>query len=194
VLFISGGKWTTYREMAQDLVDRALSLPGAPVADKNPKEKVTILPCNTLNIGLHGRRGFTSNLPIRLAQEFGVSKSVAQHLSQRYGGLADHVLRIARDEKGPSHLADLGQPLVAGHGYLRAEVVYAARHEWAVHAEDVIARRMRLAFLNKCDAQRAVQPIVDLMGKELNWNAARRKQEVHRCLAFLDHFGGPAPK
>ena len=113
---------------------------------------------------------------------------MASQLVQRYGGHAADVLRIAQ----ASSAADaLGQPLVSGHAYLRAEVVYAARCEWALRAEDVLARRLRLAFLNKNDALRAVQPVVDIMAKELGWSEARRREEVRRCREFLDTFGGP---
>lgn len=206
VVFISGGKWTTYREMAQDLVDKLLavtpSLLGnvgaqADAADREIEQAqsaVKIQPCSTLDIALHGKQGFSTNLPIRLSQEFGLSKSVAQQLATRYGGNARQVCVLARDEKGPPHMADLGQPLVPGHGYLRAEVVYAARNEWALRAEDVVARRLRLAFVNKSDAQRAVRPIVDLMAKELKWNAARCQREVELCETFLEHFGGPVER
>lgn len=186
VVFISGGKWTTYREMAQDLVDRVLQ-----VADVSAAS-----PCSTLDIPLNGREGYTSNLPIRLAQEYGVPRGLAAQLTQRYGGHAHEVLKIALDPRPPSGHApgSLLQPLVPGHAYIRAEVVYAARHEWALRAEDVLARRLRLAFLNKSDAARAVPAIVDIMAVELRWSAARKQEETARCVKFLEHFGGSAPR
>lgn len=61
VTFISGGKWTTYREMAQDLIDKILTLE---TLDENTKNNLK--QCNTLDIGLNGKDGFSNNLTLRL--------------------------------------------------------------------------------------------------------------------------------
>jgi glycerol-3-phosphate dehydrogenase len=52
--------------------------------------------------------------------------------------------------------------LLPGQPYLEAEVIYAARHEWAVTADDILARRTRLAFLDK-EASIAAIPKVDMI-------------------------------
>ena len=88
----------------------------------------------------------------------------------------------------------LGDFMLSGHPYVKAEVVYAVRYEWARRAEDIIARRTRLAFLNKVDAINAIPIVVDLMGEELNWSTSRKKEEINRCTEFMTHFGGPVPK
>jgi glycerol-3-phosphate dehydrogenase len=51
---------------------------------------------------------------------------------------------------------------------IEAEVRYAVRHEYALTATDVIARRIRLSFLNAQAAAEALPRIVDIMAKELN--------------------------
>lgn len=56
----------------------------------------------------------------------------------------------------------------------------------APQAEDVIARRTRLAFLDSNAAREALPAVVDLMGDHLKWGSRRRKQEIKECLAFLD--------
>ena len=57
-------------------------------------------------------------------------------------------------------------------------MVYAARYEWAVQADDMIARRTRLAFLNKDKAIAAIPRVVELMAKELKWDVAKQKSET----------------
>lgn len=47
--------------------------------------------------------------------------------------------------------------------------------EYACTAVDVIARRLRLAFLNTYAAYEALDKVVDIMGKELNWSTAEKK-------------------
>jgi glycerol-3-phosphate dehydrogenase len=73
------------------------------------------------------------------------------------------------------------------------QVIYAARHEWALYADDIIARRTRLAFLNKNAALQAIPRVVDLMAGELGWDEDRQREETRRCLEYMRHFGGPTP-
>ena len=74
-----------------------------------------------------------------------------------------------------------------------AYVLITNRYDWAVHAEDFIARRTRLPFLNKAAATEAVPIVVKLMAKELKWDRRRQKEEENRCYEFLKSFGGPQP-
>jgi glycerol-3-phosphate dehydrogenase len=92
---------------------------------------------------------------IRLIQEYGVSPSIAARLSRAYGGRAYDVCHIARDEMGTGH--GRGERLVRSLPIIEAEVVFAARHDWAQHANDFIARRCRAAFLDKDAASSMVE-------------------------------------
>ena len=79
-----------------------------------------------------------------------MSNFLSVRLSKAYGGRARDVLEINRNET-------LKQgKIIPGMPYLDAEVIYAARYEWAVRADDIIARRTRLAFLNKDAALAAI--------------------------------------
>ena len=62
-----------------------------------------------------------------------------------------------------------------------------------VYIDDVIARRTRLAFLNKEAAIKAIPKVVNLMGNELKWDPEKRKQESKKCIEYLHHFGGKIP-
>jgi len=181
-IFIAGGKWTTYREMAEDAIDKVIEVAKL--------EKIFTKKCSTLTTPLIGLKGYSSNLHIRLIQEYGIASSVAKRLSKAYGGRAHEVLRIAKEELG---MIGRGDRLVPGYPYIEAEVIYAVRHEWALTADDIIARRTRLAFLNKEAAIRAIPKVVNLMGKELGWNDSRRNEESKTCLEYLKQFGGTIP-
>jgi len=180
VVFISGGKWTTYREMAEDVIDKAVE-----VGRLKPSRS-----CSTLTKKLHGSDGYSSNLSIQLIQEFGVARSVAERLASAYGGRAREVCMIARNELGGNAK---GTRLVEGYPVIEAEVVYGARYEWAQHADDIIARRTRLAFLNKEAALLAIRRVVQLMAIELGWDESRQRMESRRCVEYLRHFGGQKP-
>lgn len=178
-IMVGGGKWTTYREMAEDAVDKALQVLGRPP-----------IPCTTRSIGLLGRQGYSEMLPFQLIQRFNVSLPIASRLAKAYGGKAEDVLNT-KDRISGGHCRRV---LVDGYPYLEAEVVYAARCEYAQHAEDIIARRTRLAFLNKEAAVAAVPRVVQLMAGELCWDEEQQQREGRQCLEFLDHFGGPTPR
>mmetsp|Transcript_8099 Transcript_8099/g.12105 ORF Transcript_8099/g.12105 Transcript_8099/m.12105 type:complete len:334 (+) Transcript_8099:130-1131(+) len=208
MIFVSGGKWTTYREMAEDAIDKVLEV--------TPSIPKGVGKCRTLEVDLVGLEGYDSNLAIRLIQAYGVSEAVANHLAVTYGGRADDVLSLDmssfRNASNNNNAKSNGNGQKNGNEYvsalflssgprllhpdfpyLEAEIVFAARHDWAVRAEDVIARRTRLAFLNKHAAIQVIPRVVELMGKELNWSAERKQQEVDSCLLFLRHFGGSKP-
>lgn len=119
-----------------------------------------------------------------------LSYDVALHLSNSYGGRADDVCRIARE--GLTEY-DRVKKISPGYPYLEAEVTYCARYEWARRADDILARRTRLAFLNKDAAVAAIPKVVKLLGDELKWNEAQRAQEEITCFEYLQYFGGPKP-
>lgn len=159
----------------------------------------TLSPCRTLSTHLVGFDGYSVNLPIRLVQDYGISIGVARHLVDSYAGRAEEVLSIAKELAGHGtgdsmhrHAGrhDLEVFLAPGFPIIEAEVVFAARFDWAVRAEDFLARRTRLAFLNKDAAIVAIPRVVQLMGEELHWTPERQQEEVFSCLQFMRHFGG----
>jgi len=167
----AGGKFTTYRLMARDVVDAAVadfdrSVPGS-VTDQVP---------------LLGADGLAAVQPAagRLAEDYGVPRAAVEHLLGRYGTLAVEVLEEIRAD------ASLGRPLAEGHPYLRAEVAYAVSHEGALHVEDVLMRRMRL-FIEAADGGAAVAAeVAALMGRQLGWSRRRRAAEARRYRDLLE--------
>lgn len=164
--------------MAQDSIDKIIEV-GALKGTAG---------CRTLTTPLVGYHGYSANLHIQLIQEFGIAASVAHRLAKAYGGRARDVLEISRDELGEQ---GRGGRLIPGLPYLEAEVIYAARFEWAMQADDILARRTRLAFLNKDAALAAIPRVVELMGKELGWSSMRKQAERARSIEYMRHFGGP---
>lgn len=182
---ITGGKWTTYRSMAEDAVD---------VAIKSGK----LSPTNgsvTKNLQLVGGEGWDPASFTVLAQQYirmkkshggkvvpGVmDTAAAKHLSHAYGTLAQRVATIAQNE-------NLGKRLAHGYPFLEAEVAYCARNEYCESAIDFIARRSRLAFLDTDAASRALPRIIDILAIEHNWDKSRRKQELQQAKDFLETF------
>jgi len=77
VFFVVGGKWTTYRSVAEDAINRVLEMTNIPTSS----------PSRTLTMPLIGAEGYTNTLSLKLAQRFGISESCAQHLARTYVSL-----------------------------------------------------------------------------------------------------------
>jgi glycerol-3-phosphate dehydrogenase len=142
---IAGGKWTTYRRMAQDAIDAAVEAGGLDAPQ----------PSATLNLELVGAERLDPTGAGAL-QERGFDADVAAHLHAAYGDRAGRVADIAE-------ASDLRDRLVEGHPFIEAEVVYARRHELALDAHDVLDRRTRLRFLDAAAAETATPRVEALL-------------------------------
>lgn len=173
LLTIVGGKWTTYRKMAEEVVDEAVH-----IAHLKPLNK-----SKTKNLKLVGARLFDANLSNVLVKKYGLENDIALHLARSYGDHAHLVLGL----ENASHRSRL----VEGFPYIEAEVIYGVTNEYALHATDIIARRTRLAFLDNRASLLALPKIIDLMAKKLSWNDDKKHAEQNLCSAFLKTMTPP---
>ncbi|HEX7340942.1 MAG TPA: FAD-dependent oxidoreductase [Rhodanobacteraceae bacterium] len=141
---IAGGKWTTYRLMAEEAVDRVIATVGLTVRGA----------CRTRTLPLVGAEGYRAQLADALAAQYSLDADIATHLAHAYGDRAWSLLDAAQ--------ADGTRRLVAGHPYIEAEVTWARDEEMALSADDVLARRLRLAFIDAA-ATTAVRPRVEAL-------------------------------
>ena len=162
VVTITGGKLTTYREMAADTVDDVVDLLGPldhPVS----------------------RRSLTRKLRLRGAKGYEDERARDEALAERYGGEAAEVRALVADD--PS----LGEPLVAGLPYRKAEAVYAARHEMARTLDDVLTRRTRARLLARDASAEAAPEVAALLAAELGWDEGEQQRQVAGYQASIEH-------
>jgi glycerol-3-phosphate dehydrogenase len=107
------------------------------------------------------------------------------HLISRHGSEAPQIIALCR------HDASLAEPLVPGLPYLRAEAIYAARHEMAHTLSDVLARRTRAAILDREATAAAASAVVDLVGPELGWDDAEGVRQLAALAADIDTEARP---
>jgi glycerol-3-phosphate dehydrogenase len=157
LITVCGGKWTTYRHMAEDCVDQAATLAQLP-------EK----PCRTHNLHIHGF--------VDPAKEDPVKEDPSKELPSLavYGSDAQEICQLIASD------ATLGEPLHGALPYIKAEVVWAARHEMARTVEDVLARRTRALFLNARAALAMAPAVAALMAAELGWDDATCEKQLTR--------------
>ncbi|KAF7547298.1 hypothetical protein G7046_g9048 [Stylonectria norvegica] len=202
LLTCAGGKWTTYRQMAEDCVDAAVNeftLQPKAVTDAPRVSGTEIIDdgatldgsCQTHTVRLVGAHGFSKTLFIPLIQRFGVETEVAKHLTESYGDRAWSVAALCKltDQRFPAR----GERISQLYPFVDGEIRYAVRHEYAQTAVDVLARRTRLAFLNAQAALEALPKVIDIMAEELSWDKKRQEVEWKDTVAFLESMGLPQP-
>ncbi|HEX8428467.1 glycerol-3-phosphate dehydrogenase/oxidase [Hymenobacter sp.] len=145
LITITGGKWTTYRRMGQDTVDKAIALGKLPAAESE-----------------------TAHQPIHGAQP---TPDRSSHLYV-YGTDQPALLELIAEQPV------LGEKLDSTLEFLKAEVVWAARHEMARTVEDVLARRVRILFLDARAASRIAPEVAALLAQELGHDATWQQEQV----------------
>jgi glycerol-3-phosphate dehydrogenase len=180
IVRVGGGKYTTYRVMARDVIDALLGREGA--------ER---LPSTTADRRLVG----AADRPVldRIVAEIATVPAVAAahpeaaaRLVARHGTEAPGVVALGGE-------LDLLRPLVPGRPFLEAEVAWAVRRELALSMDDVLSRRLRLSP-ELADRGALVAPrVAQIMGDELGWDDTRRDLETDIYLATATREYGIAP-
>jgi glycerol-3-phosphate dehydrogenase len=154
VIHITGGKWTTYRQMAQDAVD-ALKPYIANLAKVRTK-----------NLRLHG------------TSEWRPKGELETHLYQRYGSETSVLLALIADDPSLANVA------IPGQFYVNAEFVYAARNEMATSLIDLLTRRTRAHLHDARSTLECAPAIARLVAKDLHWSdeEAARQVDDYRAL------------
>lgn len=160
VVSVTGGKFTTYRAMAEETVDVVMDRLGHRRTWRTGRAR-------TRRLRLVGGDGLRAD-------------DGDQHLVRRYGTDAHAVLALTRARP------ELAEPLVPGLRYLRAEAVYAVRSEMAVTLTDVLARRTRAHLEDRAACRAAAPAVATLLAEELGWDAADVATQVAEYQALCD--------
>jgi glycerol-3-phosphate dehydrogenase len=148
---ITGGKWTTYRKMAEDTVDTAALVAGL---DERPTP--------TINLRLHGW----------LKNPGSAGEAEGRGLLSLYGSDEPAVRRVMREGDG------WDAPMGDGLPYFLGEAAWAARREMARTVEDVLSRRTRALLLDARASMAAAPAVAAILAKELGRDAAWQEAQV----------------
>jgi glycerol-3-phosphate dehydrogenase len=181
IVRIGGGKYTTYRVMARDVIDAALGSDTARQRPSDTEERLIIGAADA-----DDRQRIVAELET-IPKLVAVHPEAASRLVARHGTEAPAVVALGGE-------LDLLRPLVAGRPFLEAEVAWAVRHELALSVDDVLSRRLRLSP-ELADRGAAVAPrVAAIMARELGWGDTRCEQERDTYLASATReFGVAAP-
>lgn len=156
LLSIIGGKWTTYRLMAEEFVDKAIA-----VHDLKYK------PCPTKSLSIYGN-----------------IEQVADTSSHWYvyGADAPNILKLIDENKA------YNKKIHPNYNYRVGEVVWTIRNEMARTVEDILARRIRLLFLDAKAAIEAAPIVAKVLGDELNKDAAWIQEQEQSFVALAKNY------
>lgn len=163
VVTVTGGKLTTYREMAEDTID-------AVIADLGNDLRARPGRCRTTRLPIRGADGYEE---VRAhAEAAGCDRAAVLHLAERYGGEARTLLAMV--EADPT----LGERLVDGLPYIKAEAVFAARYEMATSVDDILSRRTRARLLAREASVAAAPMVAALIAEVLDLDDPAQAQQV----------------
>ena len=152
---ITGGKWTTYRKMAEDTVDETLRVTG-----------LKYVPCRTAGLKIHG---------------FSQNEETKDHLSV-YGSDAAGIRTIAR------HRPALTERLHDDFSFTAAEVVWGVHHEMARTVEDILARRLRILFVNAKAALQMAPAVAGILAAELGRDQSWQQDQLRRFSSLAHRY------
>ena len=173
MLSIAGGKLTTYRVMAAELVDQVTEIlhqldgrarPPRPPTDKEPLPGGEVQDLEPL-----GQPGLELGLPIE----------TVDYLIRCHGTECAAVFNLVRERR------ELSRPLAAGYPAIEAQVLHAARRELAQRVEDVLIRRLHLYYETSDHGASAARRTAELMGEELGWDEIVVSEEAERYCTML---------
>jgi len=174
LISIVGGKLTTYRVMARDVVDRVAArlheLDGRPRAKRPPTDRQP----------LPGGEAAELDVLVEAARARGAADATARHLVANYGSEAAAVLNLVDRERR------LGESMMPGRPEIWAEVVYAVEREMAVRVQDVLIRRLHLFYEVADHGQSVVPRVTALMKQHLGWDDAREAEELRDYFQLVE--------
>ena len=173
LITITGGKLTTYRRMAAEVVDLIVQRHGRSVKSST----------RTLRLGVADFKKLRATMEEKV-KSLGFAPEVANSLIRSYGDSALDVLELARSEQ-------LTAPLAEPLPYLEAEFVWGIRMEMAVNVADLLSRRTRIS-LEYREAGSGSGALASLVAGELGISEAEVERQMSVFRNELDRERGPA--
>lgn len=154
LIHVTGGKWTTYRNMAQHAIDIAIQ-----------KGQLEFVKCQTKRLKIHGWTEQKEDLYLSV-----------------YGSDATEIEKMIQEN------LDLNEKLHPDYPYTEAEVLWAIRNEMAQTVEDILARRIRLLFIDAKAAKVAAPRVAAILTKEKNKSPEWEKQQIESFTAIANQY------
>jgi glycerol-3-phosphate dehydrogenase len=169
MLSITGGKLTTYRHMAEKIVDKL-------IYNFFPAKKLN--PCSTIS-PISG--GNIHKLCFdRLNKIYSINHNILEKLVNRYGQNAIKILDLAKEHPEKLSVIDDNLP------YLWAELEYITNEEHIEKLSDIFCRRTLISFTNPVLNDTSLNKIGTFVGSLKGWSENKTKNEIKTYLEYIN--------
>lgn len=187
LITIAGGKWTTFREMAEETIDEVIK-----VGKFNTIQNLQ--PCHTKNIKLIGSQNWDLNYEAFLQQTYHISPVMAEYLSNNYGDHSPVICELFKnDPQNKLSLTMAGNTRFDSsafdYPYTIGELKYSIHNEYTRTPLDFLVRRTRFTFVDANESLKALEGTINIMAKELNWDSSMKNREFERAKNHILTFG-----
>jgi glycerol-3-phosphate dehydrogenase len=163
---VLGGKFTTHREMAQEVVDKIV---------KEYAHWSSLAPCRTATTPLPGGEKFSLNLQ-QHAHEYGIETVQLQHIVNTYGSASTPILQLLKN------YPEERKQVCIFHPHLYAEIKHVIQNEKAQTLSDWFTRRTSIAY-SHCGGKVCAENTAKKFGELLGWGPERQQQEITQWLS-----------
>jgi glycerol-3-phosphate dehydrogenase len=168
LISVLGGKWTIYRAMAEDAIDKVQKMLTGRITD-SPSRNYPLF-------GAEDEEGEAE----KLSAMYRVPKGTLLLLKQKFGRARSRILELTQEH--PSLLS----PIVSGCAHIQAEVVYCVREEMAVSLEDILSRRLGLQLYDWRLAVQSAPVVARILERELGWSPARTRTGIEQYIEGIN--------
>lgn len=175
ILNLVGGKWTSYRALAEQVTDQVLSR-------LNQVRQVS-----TSRLPIGGGKDYPADRDKQqmwlkhIEKKSGVPLERLEQLFTRYGTRTAEIADFLSKKSDP--------PLKHLSGYTRGEITYLVEQEMVTHLDDFLIRRTKLAWLGRLSKDLLIEA-AGVIGEELNWSDTKKGQEINRTCDILGNRHG----
>ena len=155
LITIAGGKWTTYRKMAEDVMEIAIHKAGFEETE-----------CKTKDLPVHGYKKET---------DFNASLYY-------YGTDEQKIQSIIQFDKS------LAEQIHSSFPFIKAEIIWAVRHEMCMTVEDALSRRTRALLLDAKSSMESAPLVAEIMAKEMQKNNDWIKNEIDNFISIAKNY------
>lgn len=167
---LTGGKWTIYRLMAEQTIDKIIKHFKFNVSEK----------CKTKYLKILGSINYSKATEQDLALTLKIPEDIAKHLATSYGTKAYLFKNIFKGNY--SRLTD-------GYPYTKEEVIYCIEYEMAIKLSDILFDRFLISYIDVRRAHEIMKPVCEIMTLKFNWDQQQVQEEIKDCLSLLETCG-----
>jgi len=171
LLTITGGKLTSWRNMAEDLFEK--------VVEKDIFSDVN-------RVKNFSKQKFIISLEkeewLEKVKESKVDldTDILDHLYQQYGKGATEIFKLIKEEES------LKERIIDDNFFTKAEILYCLRYELTPHLVDVFCRRTEMSlWINHKKAFKAAQVVAEMMTIEYSWNETKKEEEIRLYMDYI---------